>query len=487
MSNLTQFVGGGDSYLGEYIPQIANDKPFNFTVGAKEYLRTSFFKEYNSNYAEFAAAVPIGVANTAQDTLHSQYEFPNYGGHWNYAGGFNYPEMFELGFDSASGLSYKHVFYVGSHYSGYAYPMHHYGVNLANPKTGSSGDYWGSVYGVNKINSRLIVAGYLPSCDTDATGRYFGWCTSSAANSPTFNTGFLARPTYDDTIYPTENAQAALLYLHESYGNGSGHANSVYYTTNATSIVTRTPNVDIRYPRRITWSQLGNRFVVVKNNGTIFTTTDGSSFTTISAASITGANGGVMPTDVSWQAGHGQHCVDHPVNGTMIMLGSYTSGASGVSTGGLYVLKTTNGTSFTIENLAANNPQLNGFFAAVGTTGPRWSIPRLFFNGTHLIMYSQNTIGNDFMFYSTDWGATWAVDRYLYNQANTGRQSLRGLAFFNSNMYALFASRESYGDGTAKLYSVQGRRFGATPQLVGTPNAYAWASGSSFSTYQRIK
>lgn len=477
MSTLSQFVGGGDSYLGEYIPQYAAEKPLGFTVGSKEYLRTGVLKDYSATYADIASTKILSSINTPQRFLHSSWQFPNYGGHWNYAGSFAYPKMFTHGTDVSSGLSYKHILYIGGHYSGYAYPQHIYGLNYANQNSGTSGSDWGQIYTADRINSRLIVAAISGSHDaaTSAAGNPFGFIVTNA-NSPTFNGTFLTYMTYQNALWGAENAQGKQLWVHEDYAN-TNHGESIYYTDNATSITKRTPTIDARYMRRLTWSQMGNRFIWVKNNGVVYTTTDGSSFSQIGSVNITGANAGVVPNTIG-DYPNGQYCVDHPTNGTMIMLGGYPANTYGVTTAGVYVLKTTNGTSFTIENLAANNPILLGFLTGSFNT------PRLFWTGTHLIMHTQNLSGGDYFFYSTDWGATWTQDRRIHNLLD-GRTGFRGFATMDNTLYGLMCGRASYGDDTGELFNFQGRRFGATPQYIGQTGALNWTG--SFTTYERIK
>ena len=485
MSTLTQFFGGGgDSFVGEYLPQYAQEKPFSFSNGDREYLRTGTLKTYSATYAPYAAAIPTNAHNTPVNVFtNGDWVFPNYGGHWNYAGGFDYPKMFTQGFDGTSGLPYKHIFYKGSHYSGYAYKMHVYGTNFAGNQVASAGEYWGSTYTIDKLNNRLLVCGYLPSADSGATGNYFGW-VNTGANSPTMGTAYIAQADYQDTLYGAENIVAAQLWLHESYSN-TNHTNGAYRTSDATTITKFTPNIDMRYPRKFTWSQTGNRFIIVRNTGQIVTIPAGSNtFTAISAGSITGANNGVMPTSVE---GSSLQTVDHATNGTLMMLGAYTAGSSGVTEAGLYVLRTTNGTSFTIENLFTNNPQLAGFFSAQMYSGPLQA-PRILLHGSTLIMFSQNTGGlNNFFFYSNDWGATWTQDYAIYNTTDVGNQAFRSFVSYDGVLYGLMCPRESYGDGTAKLYSFANRRFGATPQLIGQANGLAFAQNSSLSVYQRIK
>ncbi len=473
MSTLSQFLPAGDSYVGEYVPNWAGVAPFGFTTGSREYVRTGYLKAYSATYSGFASSNLLSTHNTPTRFLHPDWQFPNYGGHWNYSGSFNYPKMFTHGTDAPSGLPYKHILYIGGHYSGYAYPMHRYGVNFANTPVGSTGADWGAIWSADKISSRLLLSGYMPSLDTGGTGNYYGWVNTNV-NSPTFNTSFLAQATYADQLYGCENAVGSQLWTGENYSAPSW-GNSVYYTNNGTSITTRSPSVDLRYMRRMTWSQMGARFILVKNDGKIYTTVDGSSFTLVSAGNITGT----MPTSI----GDGplfQFCVDHPTNGTMIMLGGYPANTSGVTTGGLYVLKTTNGTSFTVENIAANNPIFEGLVASVT------SYPRLFFTGTHLILFTQDTSFNSLFYYSTDWGATWTLDRRVWNTLD-GRTAFRGFAYYDSTLYGLMCPRESYGDGTGEIFSFASRRFNAAPQFIGTASGLAWAGNSSMSVYERVK
>jgi hypothetical protein len=473
MSTLTQFTGGGDSYLGEYVPNWAGVAPFGFSAGTREYVRTGFLKAYSADYAAFAASNLLSTHNTPTRFLHPDWQFPNYGGHWNYSGSFNYPKMFTQGTDAPSGLPYKHILYLGGHYSGYAYPMHRYGLNFANTPVGSTGADWGAIWSADKISNRLVLAGYMPSLDTGATGNYYGFVNTNA-NSPTFNTSFFAQSTYADPIYGCENAVASQLYTHENYSHPSW-GESVYYTNNGTSITKRSPSIDLRYMRRMTWSQMGNCFILVKNDGKIYTTVDGSSFNLIGTSNITGT----MPTSIG-DGPIGQFSIDHPTNGTMIILGGYPANTSGVTTAGLYVLKTTNGTTFTVENIAANTSVFDGHFAGV-SSNPRW-----FNTGTHLIMWTQDLSFNGIFYYSTNYGVTWTQDRRVWNTLD-GRTAFRGFAFYDNALYGLMCPREGYGDGTGEIFSFANRRFGATPQFIGTASGLAWAGNSSMSVYERVK
>lgn len=491
MSTLSQFVPSGDSFLGEYVANYGQSQPVNFFVGTKEYLRTGYKVTYNSGYAPFASAFPLQVQNSPQDTVHEDYMVDGYGGtYWPYQSRIYWFKMFEQGFASGSGASYKHIIKLG--YNSYAaYDFHRWGENLANPRTGTDLNGTSTLTSADQFNGRIIISGNFPPFpDAAGTGIFYGWTTSTAQ---AFTTSFLAQASFNEELQGCDNAVGSQLWLHNTNAS-TASTNGLYYTNNATSITKRTPPVDMRYTRLRTWSQMGGRFILIRENGTLLTTVDGSTVNTIAAGSITGANGGKLPTYIDGGNEMGSpRCVDHATNGTIMFIGPVLqSPGNGITKNQFLILRTTNGTSFTIEDLLPTNPNLSGFFAPASESGSAFSIPYVWFDGTRIWMWNWN-FGNQwddqFQFWSTDWGATWNGPDYgIYNgNGDRSRQYFSGFQKLNNVLYGIMSTRYTYVSlASSKIYSFDNRRMRSTPQFVGGPGM-TFAQASSFSTYQRVK
>ena len=185
-----------------------------------------------------------------------------------------------------------------------------------------------------------------------------------------------------------------------------------------------------------------------------------------------------------------RYCIDHPTQGTFIMLETSDSD-------NLYMLKTTNGTTFTLQNIAPGNPHLRNYF-----WGGSGYAPRLMADGNTFIMYNVSFTNGDTagstIATSTDYGVTWTLHPLLFNNnpASNTRQpgagtylNFRGLEKFDNKWYGIFMARNQYGDAGTKAYELTNRGgfFSGTPTHIGVTQGLTLATGSSLSPYVRIK
>ena len=387
----------------------------------------------------------------------------------------------------ASGLPYKHLVMCGSNYAGAAstWFKHHYGVNLANTVTASQDDDGGNITSVHKIGTRLVFAGYRSSMDTAANACQMFWSTGS--NSPTQNAAFTYQTGYQYQLVPAENPSSTYLWLTAELTR-SGYPSNAHKTTDGVTFTSMSVTTDMRYPGRLTWSTAGNCWICVTHAGLIYTSTDGQTWTQRTAPTN-------MPTSIgSHSAPFGstayRFCIDHPTQGTYIILTAPDSD-------NLYILKTTNGTAFTLVNVATNNSHLRNYF-----WGSSSYDPRMMLDGNTFIMYNvsftQGDTAGSTIATSTDFGSTWTLHPLIFNNnpASNTRQAgagtyinFRGLEKFDNKWYGLFVPRNTYGDAGSKLYELtnRGGYFAGNPTHIGVTQSLAFASGSSLSPYIRIK
>jgi hypothetical protein len=155
---------------------------------------------------------------------------------------------------------------------------------------------------------------------------------------------------------------------------------------------------------------------------------------------------------------------------TYIMLGA-------PNTSSTYILKTTDGTNFTLVDLADSAP-LVGLFT--GTSG---MVPNLLYDGTRMVLYY-----NNLQAYSSDDGATWTLDTVRYQNAYAAATNQTFPVLYNGAMLMTYWVPTQYSSYTsAEVITFDGRSFGAAPQFVGAATAQAFATGSNLSTYFRLK
>lgn len=110
-------------------------------------------------------------------------------------------------------------------------------------------------------------------------------------------------------------------------------------------------------------------------------------------------------------------------------------------------------------------------------------LPYLNYNGTYLYM----TYGR-VRAYSTD-GVTWTLGTQLNQTFDANLTSLYPVIDGSgSNIYYVwYFQPNNFSGGTVSIGNYTSKSFGATPDFVGSSTTLALASGSSLSTYFRIK
>ena len=451
MSTLSQFLPAGDSFVGEMIPGPASIWGGNPTFSGKEYLRTGLLKTYNANYAGLFSALPTAcVANGQKLFTNSNWLLYGNGSYGAWGTYFYSANIYDLGGN-------KHVVYNATCAQNVGITgAVKYGSSFASAPTNAidlagDGTNGSAVYSSILFNNAIYAAAYLPASYSSAFTAIFR--STGSSYSASANTAFI------DSYYLMASP-SRLVALPYNYGHTS-HTNSISFTDNGTSWSQATPNIDIRYPQRACWSTVGNRFIIVTHTGNILTSTNGTTWSSATAP----AN---MPTSIAGEPWY-PRCVN-TASATYIMLTAPTSSST-------YILKTTNGTSFTLMDLA-DSPPLVGLF-----TGSAGMVPWLLQDGARMILAYSNLQA-----YSDDDGATWTVDTARFQNVASGYNGIGPTFLYSGGLYIPYSAQTQYGSFTAlDVISFAGRSFSATPQFVGATAAQVFATGSNLSTYFRIK
>jgi hypothetical protein len=451
MTILTQFLPAGDSFVGEIVAGPAAIWGGNPTFSGKEYLRTGLLKTYTSNYSGLLSALPTAcVANGQALGTNTSWRMAGVGSYSIYGSYISGAGIYDLGGN-------KHIVYYAS--VGYTTGVGDgvkYGSSFSSAPTGAlplNGD--GASLGASIQHSILYknaiyASSFIPAVQPSYTLVYR---STGSAYSSSFTCSF------SDSYYFAASANR-LVAIPYNYMYAPG-ANGIGYTDNGTSWSNATCNIDLRYQARFCHSTVGNVFIIVRGNGTIATSSDGVTWTARTAP--TGMLTSVAGTPESTM------CIN-TASATYIMLGA-------PNTSSTYILKTTDGTNFTLVDLA-NSAPLVGLF-----TGTASMTPNLLYDGTRMILYY-----NDLQAYSTDEGATWTVDTVRYQNVYPAATRQTFPVLYNGAMLMTYWVPTQYSSYTsAEVISFAGRSFGAAPQFVGAAIAQAFATGSNLSTYFRLK
>ncbi len=450
MSTLSQFLPAGDSFVGEIVAGPAAIWGGNPTFSGKEYLRTGLLKTYNSNYSGLLSALPTAcVANGQALATNTGWRITGAGSYSIYGTYVYGSAIYDLGGN-------KHVVYYANAGSQTGIgDCVKYGPSFsANPGSALS------IYGDGNVGSSLqhsilykgaiYASAFIPAYSTAYTAVYR---STGGAYGASFNCSFV--DSYYFAASPNRLVAIPYSYMYAAGTSGIG------YTDNGTSWSNATANIDLRYQARICYSTVGNVFIIVRANGTIATSSDGVTWTARTAP----AN---MLTSVAGTP-ESSMCIN-TASATYIMLGA-------PNTSSTYILKTTNGTTFTLVDLADSAPLVGLFTGSAGMT------PNLLYDGTRMILYY-----NNLQAYSTNEGATWTVDTFRYQNANTAASSQTFPVLYNGAIINTYFVPTQYGSYTStELITFDGRSFGAAPQFVGATSAQAFATGSNLSTYFRLK
>lgn len=451
MSTLTQFLPPGDSFVGEIIAGPSATWGGNPVFSNREYLRTGLIKTYSSNYANLLSSLPTAcVANqtvqlasgTNWDLATTASAFFNtnvtYQGVFSvYSLGGNYHIHYATNAELSSGGSVGVRF--GSSFSSTA--------TTDIPLTPSAGSAPSYTFSSVLFSGKIIIAAYQPTLNATGARIY-----RSTGASYTLSHD----PTTVNTIYLSASPS---LCVGVGFAVDSTGSARIVTSTDGTTFTERISDANMGTCSRFCYSTVGNVFIFVNTSGAIWTSANGFNWTSRTAP--TG-----MPTSLDSNAQRAYYAVT--ATATYIMLGAPTTAAT-------YILKTTDGTTFSLVDLATTGSgNLVGIF-----TGTSSAVPYLNYNGTYLyITYLTNRA------YSTD-GTNWTLDTVInqtQDAALTATDKSTARYTDSTNVYYLFRSNT-----VNRIFNFTSKSFGATPDFVGSATAVTFATGSNLSTYFRIK
>ena len=446
MSTLTQFLPQGDSFPGEVIAGPASIWGGNPTFSGKEYLRTGLLKTYNSSYSGLFSALPTAcVANesaslVADSGWYGVYYARDYGfGIWNY----DPPSVFYLG----GNYHFWYPTYAYVTYSGTTYSVK-YGSSFASAPTQDIAIVSAQTYTGDAIlfNNRIL-------------GVFVDTAGGSGKIYSSTGAGYSA--VYTGSAYPRTFAASPSLVISAADINTTGSPRIVT-STNGATWTDRTSNLNMGTQARLFYSTAAAAFFYIRDNGSIYTSTDGYTWTARTAP--TG-----MPTTVYGTTSTAT--VVDTATATYVMLGA-------PDTSSTYMLKITGLTTYSLIDLATTGSgNLVGLFS--GSAG---LLPWISSNGTYIYITNGKVRA-----YSTN-GVDWTLDTQI-NQTLVPSYNLVYPArnFYNSSVYYMWALYSGTNYGNVIPFNFTSKSFGQAPDFVGSSAVQAFASGSSLSTYFRIK
>jgi len=447
MSQFTQFLPQGDSFPGEMIAGPATVWGGNPTFSGKEYLRTGLIKTYSSEYQGLLEALPTAcVANANASVAGNTGWYGLY-----YAAGYSYgiynyapPSIYNLGGNF-------HLHYpTNSGGGGNAFYPSKWGASLDSAPnlifpcpTGGTDTLTGDNY---LFNNRIFV--------------YYSYWDGAWQRKIWSSTGGAYSISYGGAV-PVGTFAASPSLLINAGSIDSTVAARIITSPDGVTWTDRISNLSIGTQRRLFYSTAAAAFFYINSVGGIYTSTDGYNWTAQTApaempASVAGSS------TATW--------VDTPT-ATYVMIGA-------PNTSSTYMLKITGLTTYQLIDLATTGSgNLVGLFS--GTSG---MIPYLNYNGTYIYMNYGKVRA-----YSTD-GINWTLDTQLNNNPVPTYNTIYPVRnFINNDVYYVW----TYAGGTAYASAIPfdytGKSFGATPDFVGSASTVTFATGSSLSTYFRIR
>lgn len=251
-------------------------------------------------------------------------------------------------------------------------------------------------------------------------------------------------------------------------GSVNNAANSIWTSTNGTSWTSRTPTGSATASNivRAMWSTVGNCFVYLDATAVAWTTTDGYTLTSrgtptnLAAASVSSVG-----------QGNNRQCASS-ASSTL-----FTVTQSGVS----YIVKTTNGTSFTATSVSS-------LFGAYSALEPAL----VYLNSAYYAIFPVGvTDPAQGIFKSTDEGATWNVVPKIflspYVFSGTTSYYLDYLALMNGNIIAFVRAGATTNGAYGVLSSYDTVNYIGVPNATTQPTASSGSDVNNPNTYVRIK
>lgn len=415
MSTLTQFLGGG-------IPLGSGTAIFdvigvgtNPTVNGQEFLARGWIKAYSSTYAPLMAiskGYGVQLINTTPGT--------------NWGGGFCRVEYSSAGSTyyqitrDATGTTRRGTSFTGAATSTgltvqASDSLTFKTVALASGYSGTNGEVW---YGNG--------------------GNWVG-------------TGISASFTVGEQVLLAASPTKAIAIQITTYTNGAQSSDGITWTYNAMTGIALTA---LNGVWRLTWSPVGNCFILVGSDNKIYTSANGVAWTLRTTPS-----GMVSAPDGQWGYSNFQnsYCASSATS-TLIWLGKSQ------------YLRTTDGINFSLYDL-------RGTAASSLGVQTLFDLPAMIYDGTQYIVQSGQNRFTPYL-YSTD-GITWnyAYRFYSNTQAvpnaypsgyNDAIYYPQGISYVNSRTI-LTAQGSGYASTTLP-YDITGKFTAATPDYVGDIN-----------------
>lgn len=464
MSTLTQFLQG-DSFPGEVIPGTLATWGVNPTFQGREYLQTGYTKTYSSDYSGLAANFKQAVSNTPVQALDTG---------WSWTGGQNSNNysafVYSMNFIACGGNIHQVYSYITSPGSPPNVTYARWGSSLSSAPTGvaygtpNSNDYGvvNSAYSHIFFNNSIIVS----VVNQSVTAYPAFYRSTGTTYSSVFTTGLQTLARYEFAASPS---LCIAVLTNASANTNTTTSGAIYTSSNGSSWTTTAANINMYGSGgivRLTYSTAGSCFILVNSDGNIYTSTNGTTWT--QRTSPTG-----MPSGIGWNTPTYLQTAANSSTATVITL----SEASTTN----YLLRTTDGVTFTLVDLMST---LQGFF-----NGVAGNVPRIYYDGTNFVLwraYQSNTAS--FWAFSSNDGLTFQQDYYKIQTIDTTASLIAyGAMMYSSTLYwysAYFSGGYIIGTRTMDW---TGRNILGTPQVVGLSSSYTWASGSGFNTFLRIK
>lgn len=354
----------------------------NPTISGSEYLYLGILKPYTSTYAAFAAALPPATIQTATTSgvwsaTTGIYGAPGQGARLEKGGSYYYQFMFWAG-----GNQYADAYIYGPSITSSPTATVNNGATNAGTGNDSLTFNGNAIYTWSQniySGNSAVSSGALQNRYTESVAG-FNWL----AASPT--TAIAVRGN-------VENFATATSGFVKTSTNGTTWTNRTISITGAAAAETVS---------RVTWSTVGNCFIFVGSAGSIYTSPDGYTLTKRTTPSG-------MPATVSGSYVNNSLCANSST-ATLISLG----GLTGLNAGP-YVLKTTDGTTFTVIDLST----ASGLFGAYSynPSGVYPLVPQIAWDTTtskfviaccSIYYYTGGQILA--IAYSTNDGASWTLD-----------------------------------------------------------------------------